>query len=251
MPKASPLSTLYAQPHRHGYLQRPIWDEHHKLIVACLLDRFSLGHGQTIVEVGSGQGRYTELLLDRGLQVLALEPDAHMAQRLRERFADENRVRIIQSFPYEPSAFPADVSAVCGFHVLHHMDADALQRLSAVLHEMIVRRPHFRGWFFLDPNPLNILYPLQIAARSAMRFREEKGIWLNRYGRSLASAEPATLGYIGYFPPGRLTQRLPTSLQKTGTRLTCMPSPLRAYKVLGHLARGTRATEGATAVETT
>jgi SAM-dependent methyltransferase len=235
MASAAPMSTLYAEPQRHDYLQRPIWDEHHKRIVASLLDRFEIERGHTIAEIGCGQGRYTELLLERGLQVLAIEPDALLAQRLRDRFSGEDHVRVVQAYPYEPSTFPSEVAGLCGFHVLHHLDAAALHRLAVVLRELRLRRPAFRGWFFLEPNPLNILYPLQIAVRAAMRFREEKGIWLNRYDRNLAPAEPSTLGYIGYFPPGRLAQRLPPLLQRAGTRLSRMPSPLRAYKIVGHL----------------
>ena len=60
----------------------------------------------------------------------------------------------------------ADVRAeiVCGFHVLHHLNEENLQMLAVAISSIRERNPRFKGWFFLEPNPLNVLYPLSISS---------------------------------------------------------------------------------------
>jgi 16S rRNA (adenine1518-N6/adenine1519-N6)-dimethyltransferase len=55
-----------------------------------------LSLGQTVVEVGPGRGALTDTLARRGATVVAVEVDADLIGPLRERFAGEPRVRIVQ-----------------------------------------------------------------------------------------------------------------------------------------------------------
>jgi hypothetical protein len=68
-----------------------------------------------------------------------------------------------------------------------------------------------------------------------MRFREERGLWLNRYGKTLGAGGPVRLGYVGYFPPNRLTARFPAGVQRLGTHVVTTPSPARAYLLVGRV----------------
>lgn len=226
-------STLYTEPERHDYLDRSIPDLHHRLIVESILRNFGIGSGARVVEIGAGAGRYTSLLLELGLTVVAIEPDPALAEKLRDRHGSDARISVVTAYPYDPEIFPPDVVAVCGFHVLHHMDEAALNRLAAVFRQLRHSRGEFRGWFFLEPNPYNPLYPLQISLRPSMRFREEKGIWVNRYGRTLGEGTDVAMGFVGYWPPGRMIAVAPPGLQRWGTRAVARISPLRAYKIIG------------------
>jgi len=50
-------------------------------IVDRLVRRAGLGRGDRVVEIGAGTGLFTEALVDRGLQVIAVEPSAAMRER--------------------------------------------------------------------------------------------------------------------------------------------------------------------------
>jgi len=236
------MSTLYSEPERHEYLDHSIRDAHHRLIVGSILRDFEIRRGACVVEIGAGAGRYTSLLLEHGLTVVAIEPDPALAEKLRARHGAHARIRTVIAYPYDVASFPPDTVAVCGFHVLHHMDTAALAQLGAVLRQLRDSRAGFRGWFFLEPNPYNPLYPLQIALRRSMHFREEKGIWMNRYERALGDGRAATMGFVGYWPPGRMIASAPAGVQRLGTRAVRHVSPLRAYMIVGQMY-GARAGE--------
>ncbi|KAH8488575.1 hypothetical protein H0E87_024286 [Populus deltoides] len=52
--------------------------------------------GDLVLEIGPGTGSLTNVLIDAGATVLAIEKDAHMAALVRERFADTNRFKVLQ-----------------------------------------------------------------------------------------------------------------------------------------------------------
>jgi 16S rRNA (adenine1518-N6/adenine1519-N6)-dimethyltransferase len=52
-----------------------------------LVDEAGVGAGDLVLEVGPGAGALTELLLERGCEVIACEMDEGLAELLRERFA--------------------------------------------------------------------------------------------------------------------------------------------------------------------
>lgn len=59
-------------------------------LVSALLDKTGLGSDATVADVGSGTGIFTRLLLDQGLQVSAVEPNAnmrHAAETLLSKYA--------------------------------------------------------------------------------------------------------------------------------------------------------------------
>lgn len=52
--------------------------------------------GETLIEIGPGQGALTAPLLERGAALLAIEIDRDLAARLRERFADCAHFRLVE-----------------------------------------------------------------------------------------------------------------------------------------------------------
>ncbi|XP_025015576.1 ribosomal RNA small subunit methyltransferase, chloroplastic isoform X2 [Ricinus communis] len=52
--------------------------------------------GDLVLEIGPGTGSLTNLLLDTGATVLAIEKDAHMAAIVRERFSHTDRFKLLQ-----------------------------------------------------------------------------------------------------------------------------------------------------------
>jgi SAM-dependent methyltransferase len=102
---------------------------------AWLLDRARPYLGRRVLDVGAGIGTFTAELVRTADAVVALEPDPEEAEVLRERFAGEDRVKVLQctaaELPAEESPFDA---AIC-FNVLEHVpdDVDALRAVSARL----------------------------------------------------------------------------------------------------------------------
>jgi SAM-dependent methyltransferase len=190
-------STLYAESQAHRYLDRVPSDPHHLAIVGAVIAAANGHAGITALEVGAGRGRYTDLLVQRGLQIVAIEPDAALAGALRRRFDGTRAVRVVEA-PLSDAAIAScgPFDAVLGFHVLHHLDDAALGSLDRLLRS----RPEV-GAGFLEPNPLNPLYPVQIALHPAMRFREERGLWRRFVGEGSPCPSLRVAGNVGLLPP--------------------------------------------------
>jgi 16S rRNA (adenine1518-N6/adenine1519-N6)-dimethyltransferase len=62
-----------------------------------LVDAIEPKAGDTILEVGPGTGVLTERLLARGAHVIAVETDRLLAKHLREAFAGESRLTLIEA----------------------------------------------------------------------------------------------------------------------------------------------------------
>ena len=58
-----------------------------------ILARASFTPGQTVLDAGCGSGRVTELLLERGVHVVAVDADASMVAKARERLGDRVEVQ--------------------------------------------------------------------------------------------------------------------------------------------------------------
>lgn len=226
--------TLYAEAQRHTYLDAPV-DVYHRRLVGVLLAGLGLTAGQRVLEVGAGSGRYTRALLDLGLEVVALEPDPALYAKLEEQLGSAGGARLLRAGVGElPETLP-DVQGLCGFHVLHHFDAAVLRALAGDLRRLARGSLGFRGWFFMEPNPWNLLYPVQIGLRPGMRFREERGIWTNDYARLFAGERVGfeVFGHIGLLPPA-LCRRLPARvLRALRPRLRRGPSLTALYRVMG------------------
>ena len=65
-------------------------------VLARIADALELTGAETVVEIGPGRGALTELLLERAGRVVAVEIDRALAALLRERWADEPRLTIVE-----------------------------------------------------------------------------------------------------------------------------------------------------------
>jgi 16S rRNA (adenine1518-N6/adenine1519-N6)-dimethyltransferase len=62
---------------------------HNRHYLEAVADAAAIGKGETVVEIGPGEGALTAVLLERGAKVIALEKDARLIGLLREKFKDE------------------------------------------------------------------------------------------------------------------------------------------------------------------
>jgi SAM-dependent methyltransferase len=167
------------------------------------LVRFAgLAAGDHLLDVGCGMGRYTLPLAERGFSVEGIDLSRTLLDRLAAFNAGRyeiplHRVDILEL----PESLDGAFDAAVGFFTLHH-----LHDLSASFAAMArVVRPGGRI-VFLEPNPLNILYYIQLAVAPGMSWQGDKGI-LNMRPRTVfgamqqAGLTSPTLDRFGLFPP--------------------------------------------------
>lgn len=184
-------------PRRSTYLERHV-DE---------LVRFAqLTREDEVLEIGAGMGRYTIPLLERGYRVEALDLSPVLLERLAEYNAKVNAGQPAPGLHTADIADPPEglegrFDAAIGFFTLHH------------LHDL---EPCFRGMrrvlrpggriVFLEPNPLNPLFYVQILVTPGMTWEGDGGIVRMRPKRVFAALAGAGFARLrverfGFFPP--------------------------------------------------
>jgi SAM-dependent methyltransferase len=125
-----------------------------------------LGEGERVCEWGAGMGRFSVLFAQRGCALTAIELSPQLAAICRQNIAGRPQSRI------EVGEILEVTKSLEAIFMLHH------------LHDL---EPYFRAarrlllpdgrFVFVEPNPLNPLYLVQIICTPGMRLREESGIY--------------------------------------------------------------------------
>jgi SAM-dependent methyltransferase len=136
-------------------------------------------------------GRFTFLLRERGVAVEGLDLSPDLVARFREFDPCGSTPVHCADVANPPAELVGQFDAVVGFMTLHHMhDLAACMRSVARL-----LAPGGRV-AFLEPNPYNPLYYVQIAATPGMSWRAERGM-LRMRARVLRDALAAA-GLVGF-----------------------------------------------------
>jgi len=158
--------------------------------------------GERVLDVGCGMGRYTFLLAERGIQVEGLELSPFLTDRLREYDAGRYNIPVHNVDLFRPPPEMRErFDAVVGFFMLHHL-LNLQQAFDAI---QFLLKPGGR-MVFVEPNPLNCLYYVQIFFTPGMRWKAERGMVLLRPGTLMAALESVGLrnfefSRFGFFPP--------------------------------------------------
>jgi SAM-dependent methyltransferase len=161
-----------------------------------------LAAGERVLDVGCGMGRYTIPLAERGIRVEGIDLSRMLLDRLEEFNAGRHDIPLHCADILDPPAgLEEGFDAVVGFFTLHHLhDLAASFRAMARL-----ARPGGRV-VFLEPNPLNVLYYVQLVVSPGMSWTGDKGI-LRMRPRTVFRAMEAggltgcSLTRFGFFPP--------------------------------------------------
>jgi len=170
--------------------------------VSELMAFAELATGARVLEVGCGMGRYTFALRRAGLQVEGLDLSPVLIERLRAFAGSPSLPLHCADLAEPPTSLEGRFEAVVGFFVLHHVGA--LERCLAGAARTLA--PGGRV-VFLEPNPLNPLYYIQIALTPGMSWAGDGGIVRMTERRVGAAAAAAGLSGLavrrfGFFPPG-------------------------------------------------
>jgi SAM-dependent methyltransferase len=183
--------------------------------VDALLRFAGLGAGHHLLDVGCGMGRYTLPLAERGLSVAGIDLSRTLLDRLEAFNAGRHEIPLHCADILElPESLERTFDAVVGFFTLHH-----LHDLSASFAAMArLVRPGGRI-AFLEPNPLNVLYYIQLVVAPGMSWQGDKGI-LNMRPRTVfgameeAGLTSPTLRRFGLFPPFAANRPLGARLER-------------------------------------
>ena len=112
------------QHHQHGHGAGEDWHTAvHDVILPEALRGVELG--DDVLEIGPGPGQTTEVLAARTARLTTVELDPAQASALAERLAGTN-VDVVEgdaaALPFTDGRF----SAAASFHMLHHVESDAL-----------------------------------------------------------------------------------------------------------------------------
>lgn len=109
-------------PHADAYaLGRPGYPAE----LVPLLQRHGVRHGTTIVDLGAGTGRSTEVLAQTGALVVAVEPEPAMRAHAARRFAAEPRVTVVAGQAEATGLPDHSVDHAAAMQALHWFDLDA------------------------------------------------------------------------------------------------------------------------------
>jgi 16S rRNA (adenine1518-N6/adenine1519-N6)-dimethyltransferase len=135
-------------------------------ILGRIADVLHITSDDTVVEIGPGRGALTEQLVSRAKRVVAIEIDRDLAKLLREKYAGDDRVTIIESDvldvnlgeaagePYLVAGnVPYNITTPILFHALEHPRATrAVYLVQREVAERVVAAPASENYGALSVN---------------------------------------------------------------------------------------------------
>ena len=190
-----------------------------------------LAPGASVCEWGSGLGRFTRLLLAEQMRVQAIELSPHLAQESRQALGDDARLTVdCGDIAQVLDAGEGGHDAMLGFFVLHHLPE--LPRYFRAAYRAL--KPGGR-MVFVEPNPYNPLYPVQITLTPGMRWHAERGIyrlWPRALRRFAADAgfRDVAIGRYGALPRAPYNWLARAGRERTPERL--VPTAMKPFQIM-------------------
>lgn len=156
---------------------------------------------KSLVEIGSGLGKFTIPLLERGYTPTCLDISPLMLEQIQKHALPYKVSTVLSDIANASSNTEQKFEQAVGFFTLHHMSdlKQSLQGLSDIL------IPGGKA-IFCEPRAYNPLYYIQITMTPRMSWKAEKGIINMRKNYLLSALEDSDLELIevfsyGFFPP--------------------------------------------------
>ena len=131
-------------------------------VLDAIIATCSLGSGSPVADLGAGTGIFSGLLLERGLNVFAVEPNAEMREAAEQSFGDNPRFQSV-SGSAEKTGLPANtVDAVTAAQSMHWFDIGPARK-------EILRILKPAGWFAATWNQRDTDTPFQRAYADMLR----------------------------------------------------------------------------------
>lgn len=215
-------------------IKRTIWPERTSYVLRHLEALVSFGdlkQGERILEVGCGMGRYTFLLKEKGFMVEGLELSPFLIKQMKRIDGGRFNIPIYQADIHHcPESLNGRYDALVGFFVLHHFGN--LQKAFCSMASLL--RPRGRV-VFLEPNPYNFLYYIQILITPKMSWKAEKGLIHLRRSTIFSALKKAgfkgmKMRRFGFFPPFLYNHIQMAWIEKILERITFL-KPFLAFQL--------------------
>lgn len=115
--------------------------------IDALVDGSGVGDGDLVVDIGAGNGLISAALVRRGAQILAVERDPSLAERLRAKFATWPAVTVVEAdvletpWPAGPFRVVANIPFGITTKILRHLlDSDVLARADLIVQAEVARK---------------------------------------------------------------------------------------------------------------
>ena len=129
----------------------------------AVADAAHIKEGETVVEIGPGDGALTEVLLERGAKVVALEKDARLIDFLKEKFTGK-KFEVVEGdaleFDFADGHHPRD-----GAHLQYKVVGNIPYYITGALFKKFLSGP-------LQPSTLVFLVQKEVAERIARSKKE-------------------------------------------------------------------------------
>jgi SAM-dependent methyltransferase len=198
---------------------------------ARTIDPLGLRPGSRVLELGCGMGRFTQLLVDRGFEVTALDLSAYLVDRLRDALPGADRLSVVAGRAEDVADLaPGPFDAVVGFFFLHHL----IRPDETFAAARSVLAPGGRV-AFCEPNAFNPLVYLQVTFTPSMSWKGEPGIPRMRPSVVFPALERSGFGGMrtdvyGALPPV-IANTAPGGLAERAIESIRPLRPLGAYRV--------------------
>ena len=151
-------------------------------ILGRIADALGITALDTVIEIGAGRGALTEQLLARARRVIAIEVDRTLVARLRERYANDARLEILERDVLDVALgaaaggpfllagnIPYNITTPILFHALERpRPARAVYLVQREVAERVVAAPGSKAYGALSAN-------VQAVARAELLFRVAAG----------------------------------------------------------------------------
>lgn len=201
----------------------------------------ALRRDDRVCEWGAGMGRFSRLLAEYTSSLTAVELSPELAAVCRSTLSSYQKAQVeVGDILDVTQRVDRSFSVVAGFFMLHHL-ADVAPYFRAATR---ILEPGGR-LVFVEPNPLNPLYAVQITCTPGMRWREERGVynmWAARIRRAAESTGFSEFKVHRYGALPRLPYNLAARFGAERWPEYLIPPSLRAFQVFtATLRRGTHA----------
>lgn len=158
--------------------------------------------GDRVLEVGCGMGRHTFYLAEQGIKIEGLDLSPDLLARMHEFNGGRYNIPLYCADIWDhPPELTGQFDAVIGFFTLHHLHD--LSRCFTAMTELVKSDGRL---VFVEPNPYNPLYYLQMLITPGMSWQGDGGIVRMRPNIIFSAMHSAGLSRLamsrfGFFPP--------------------------------------------------
>lgn len=199
-------------------------------LVENLILHSKINKNQKILEIGCGKGRFSAQLLKRGYRLTCIDDSESMLKEFRT-LAEKNVKLICGDFNRVLGKSKNKFDAIIGFYILHHFES-----LEISLKNMAKLLNKGGTVAFIEPNPYNPMYYVQLLVYKDMSWKGERGI-LNMKPKKLSNIfaksgfKAFKLIRFGFMPPFAMNWPIGAKADLVAGKIKFM-GPIRPYQLV-------------------